>query len=159
VAKVPGVPKIVSQRAAKSAVGVLCDRLGPLPCPDRPVHPRHRHRRTRLRDGDQGRAGIAIIVLDRGRVLDNSGLARHTERIAPMTAGLAIQATTGLNDLPIGPGQVSHACGLAHNGTAGRRPPATPLRRMSETGGQPVAAEITERIRIRVLRASGSRRA
>ncbi len=30
-------------------------------------------------------------------------VARHLEQIGPMTAGLAIQATTGLNDLPISP--------------------------------------------------------
>ena len=29
--------------------------------------------------------------------------ARHIEQLGPMTAGLAIQATTGLNSLPIGP--------------------------------------------------------
>ena len=33
----------------------------------------------------------------------NATLSRHLEQIAPMTAGLAIQATTGLNTLPISP--------------------------------------------------------
>jgi ABC-2 type transport system permease protein len=33
----------------------------------------------------------------------NAALSRHLEQIAPMTAGLAIQATTGLNTLPISP--------------------------------------------------------
>jgi ABC-2 type transport system permease protein len=33
----------------------------------------------------------------------NATLSRHLEQIAPMTAGLAIQATTGLNTLPINP--------------------------------------------------------
>jgi ABC-2 type transport system permease protein len=33
----------------------------------------------------------------------NATLSRHLEQIAPMTAGLAIQATTGLNALPISP--------------------------------------------------------
>ena len=33
----------------------------------------------------------------------NAALSRHLEQIAPMTAGLAIQATTGLNSLPISP--------------------------------------------------------
>jgi ABC-2 type transport system permease protein len=30
-------------------------------------------------------------------------VSRHLEQIGPMTAGLAIQATTGLNTLPISP--------------------------------------------------------
>ena len=33
----------------------------------------------------------------------NATLSRHLQQIAPMTAGLAIQATTGLNSLPISP--------------------------------------------------------
>jgi ABC-2 type transport system permease protein len=33
----------------------------------------------------------------------NATLSRHLQQIAPMTAGLAIQATTGLNTLPISP--------------------------------------------------------
>jgi ABC-2 type transport system permease protein len=33
----------------------------------------------------------------------NAALSRHLQQIAPMTAGLAIQATTGLNSLPISP--------------------------------------------------------
>ena len=33
----------------------------------------------------------------------NPDLARHIQQIGPMTAGLAIQATTGLNTLPISP--------------------------------------------------------
>lgn len=36
-------------------------------------------------------------------VLGSSGTARHLEQIAPMTAGLAIQATTGLRSLPLSP--------------------------------------------------------
>jgi ABC-2 type transport system permease protein len=36
-------------------------------------------------------------------VLGNSHLARHLQQIAPMTAGLAVQATTGLRSLPISP--------------------------------------------------------
>jgi ABC-2 type transport system permease protein len=36
-------------------------------------------------------------------VLGSSHLARHLQQIAPMTAGLAIQATTGLRSLPISP--------------------------------------------------------
>ena len=33
----------------------------------------------------------------------NAALERHLEQIAPMSAGLAIQSTTGLNTLPISP--------------------------------------------------------
>ena len=33
----------------------------------------------------------------------NPTVSRHLEQIGPMTAGLAIQATTGLNTLPISP--------------------------------------------------------
>ena len=36
-------------------------------------------------------------------VLGSSPLARHLQQIAPMTAGLAIEATTGLRSLPISP--------------------------------------------------------
>ena len=36
-------------------------------------------------------------------VLGSSHLARHLQQIAPMTAGLAIEATTGLRALPISP--------------------------------------------------------
>jgi ABC-2 type transport system permease protein len=36
-------------------------------------------------------------------VLGGSPLARHLQQIGPMTAGLAIQATTGLRNLPISP--------------------------------------------------------
>ena len=36
-------------------------------------------------------------------VLGSSHLARHIQQVAPMTAGLAIQATTGLRSLPISP--------------------------------------------------------
>ena len=36
-------------------------------------------------------------------VLGSSDAARHIQQIAPMTAGLAIQATTSLRSLPIGP--------------------------------------------------------
>ena len=32
---------------------------------------------------------------------------RHLEQVGPMTAGLAIQATTGLHDLPLTPGRAS----------------------------------------------------
>jgi ABC-2 type transport system permease protein len=33
----------------------------------------------------------------------NASASRHLEQVGPMTAGLAIQATTGLNGLPISP--------------------------------------------------------
>jgi ABC-2 type transport system permease protein len=36
-------------------------------------------------------------------MLGGSGASRHLQQIAPMTAGLAIQATTGLHNLPISP--------------------------------------------------------
>jgi len=36
-------------------------------------------------------------------VLGRSGASRHLQQIAPMTAGLAVQATTGLRDLPVSP--------------------------------------------------------
>jgi ABC-2 type transport system permease protein len=36
-------------------------------------------------------------------VAGSPGLARHIQQIGPMTAGLAIQATTGLSSLPISP--------------------------------------------------------
>jgi ABC-2 type transport system permease protein len=42
---------------------------------------------------------VPVIALAAG----NPDLSRHLQQIAPMTAGLAIQATTGLSTLPISP--------------------------------------------------------
>jgi ABC-2 type transport system permease protein len=36
-------------------------------------------------------------------VVGRPGVARHLQQIGPMTAGLEIQASTGLHHLPIGP--------------------------------------------------------
>jgi ABC-2 type transport system permease protein len=47
--------------------------------------------------------GLLYVVPVIAAVLGNSGLARHLQQIAPMTAGLAVQATTGLGTLAIGP--------------------------------------------------------
>ena len=47
---------------------------------------------------------------------------RHLEQIGPMTAGLAIQATTGLRSLPISPwAGLGRARRLGRGGAAGRR--------------------------------------
>jgi ABC-2 type transport system permease protein len=47
--------------------------------------------------------GLLYVVPIVAAVLGSSHLARHLQQIAPMTAGLAIQATTGLRGLPISP--------------------------------------------------------
>jgi ABC-2 type transport system permease protein len=47
--------------------------------------------------------GLLYVVPIVAAVLGNSRLSRHLEQMAPMTAGLAIQATTGLHRLPISP--------------------------------------------------------
>jgi ABC-2 type transport system permease protein len=47
--------------------------------------------------------GLLYVVPIVAAVLGNSSTARHLQQIAPMTAGLAIQATTGLRSLPIAP--------------------------------------------------------
>ena len=47
--------------------------------------------------------GLLYVVPVVAAVLGSSHLARHLQQIAPMTAGLAIQATTGLRGLPISP--------------------------------------------------------
>jgi ABC-2 type transport system permease protein len=47
--------------------------------------------------------GLLYVVPIVAAILGNSSLARHLQQIAPMTAGLAIQATVGLRALPIGP--------------------------------------------------------
>jgi ABC-2 type transport system permease protein len=47
--------------------------------------------------------GLLYVVPIVAAVLGSSHLARHLQQIAPMTAGLAIQATTGLRSLPISP--------------------------------------------------------
>ena len=47
--------------------------------------------------------GLLYLFPIVGAVVSNSHLARHIQQIGPMTAGLAIQATTGLHGLPISP--------------------------------------------------------
>ena len=47
--------------------------------------------------------GLLYLFPIVGAALGGSQLARHLQQIGPMTAGLAIQATTGLRNLPIGP--------------------------------------------------------
>ena len=47
--------------------------------------------------------GLLYVVPIITAVLGNSHLARHLQQIAPMTAGLAIQSTTGLRSLPLSP--------------------------------------------------------
>ncbi|MGH7734927.1 MAG: ABC transporter permease, partial [Gemmatimonadales bacterium] len=47
--------------------------------------------------------GLLYLIPILASALGNSHLARHLQQIAPMTAGLAIQATTGLRSLPISP--------------------------------------------------------
>ena len=47
--------------------------------------------------------GLLYLFPIVGAVLGGSPLARHLQQIGPMTAGLAIQATTGLSHVPIGP--------------------------------------------------------
>ncbi len=47
--------------------------------------------------------GLLYVVPIIAAVLGNSQLARHLQQVAPMTAGLAVQATTGLRSLPISP--------------------------------------------------------
>jgi ABC-2 type transport system permease protein len=47
--------------------------------------------------------GLLYVVPIIAAVLGNSSSSRHLQQIAPMTAGLAIQATTGLRSLPISP--------------------------------------------------------
>jgi ABC-2 type transport system permease protein len=47
--------------------------------------------------------GLLYLFPIVGAALGGSQLARHIQQIGPMTAGLTIQATTGLRNLPIGP--------------------------------------------------------
>jgi ABC-2 type transport system permease protein len=47
--------------------------------------------------------GLLYVVPIVAAILGNSNTARHLQQVAPMTAGLAIQATVGLRALPIGP--------------------------------------------------------
>ena len=47
--------------------------------------------------------GLLYLFPIIGAALGGSPLARHLQQIGPMTAGLAIQATTGLRNLPISP--------------------------------------------------------
>jgi ABC-2 type transport system permease protein len=47
--------------------------------------------------------GLLFLFPIVGVVLGGSPLGHHLQQIGPMTAGLAIQATTGLSHLPISP--------------------------------------------------------
>jgi ABC-2 type transport system permease protein len=47
--------------------------------------------------------GLLYLIPIIATVVHAHGWHRHLQQVAPMTAGLAIQATTGLRDLPIGP--------------------------------------------------------
>jgi ABC-2 type transport system permease protein len=47
--------------------------------------------------------GLLYLFPIIGATVGNAQLDRHIQQIGPMTAGLAVQATTGLDRLPIGP--------------------------------------------------------
>jgi ABC-2 type transport system permease protein len=47
--------------------------------------------------------GLLYLFSIVGATVGNSAVARHIEQVGPMSAGLAIQATTGLRGLPISP--------------------------------------------------------
>jgi ABC-2 type transport system permease protein len=47
--------------------------------------------------------GMLYLLPVLGQAVGSSAWHRHLEQLAPMTAGLAIQATTGLRSLPISP--------------------------------------------------------
>jgi len=47
--------------------------------------------------------GLLYLFPILGQLAGNGTWHRHLEQLAPMTAGLAIQATTGLHSLPISP--------------------------------------------------------
>src|SRR6266487_1736681 len=47
--------------------------------------------------------GLLYLFPILGQVVGGGTAHRHLEQLAPMTAGLAIQATTGLRSLPISP--------------------------------------------------------
>jgi ABC-2 type transport system permease protein len=47
--------------------------------------------------------GLLYLFPIIGAAVNNSHLARHIQQLGPMTAGLSIQATTGLSRLPISP--------------------------------------------------------
>jgi ABC-2 type transport system permease protein len=47
--------------------------------------------------------GLLYLIPIIATVVGTPGWHRHLEQIAPMTAGLAIQATTGLRNLPLSP--------------------------------------------------------
>ena len=47
--------------------------------------------------------GLLYLFPILGQVAGSPGVQRHLEQIGPMTAGLEIQASTGVHSLPIGP--------------------------------------------------------
>jgi hypothetical protein len=61
------------------------------------------HVRQPGRDGDRDRPRLLYLFPVIGAAVGNAHLALHLEQVGPMTAGLAIQATTGLRGLRIGP--------------------------------------------------------
>jgi len=55
------------------------------------------------------------------QVVGSPGVARHLQQIGPMTAGLEIQASTGLRSLPLGPmGGPRRTRRLGRRGAPGR---------------------------------------
>jgi|SRR5215467_3210581 len=47
--------------------------------------------------------GLLYLFPILGQVVGSPGVARHIQQIGPMTAGLQIQASTGLRGLPLSP--------------------------------------------------------
>ena len=60
--------------------------------------------------------GLLLLFPIMSAVIPDEVLARHLEQVAPMTAGLYVQATVGLDTLPLTPWQ-----GLGITGAVGAR--------------------------------------
>jgi ABC-2 type transport system permease protein len=63
---------------------------------------------TAVRDSAAGTGlvlGLLYLFPIVSAVIPDQVLSRHLEQVAPMTAGLSIQATTGLGSLPLTPWQ------------------------------------------------------
>ena len=61
------------------------------------------HRRAAVRSGHRAALGLLYLFPIIAAVVTDQHLQRHLQQIGPMSAGLAVQATTGLSSLPLSP--------------------------------------------------------
>ncbi len=100
--------------------------------------------------------GLLYLFPILGQVVGGGTAHRHLEQLAPMTAGLAIQATTGLRSLPISPwaglgvlaawaaGALPRAGNCPIFGLATLEPDPAPLTLPPGSAARPVTARFSD---------------